>query len=57
MMLHKDYDVTIQYHQGKTYMVADTLSQKVVCMGNLAYLSVSKRPLAKEIWTLESKFM
>ncbi|WMV50634.1 hypothetical protein MTR67_044019, partial [Solanum verrucosum] len=41
----------------KANVVADALSQKVVSMGSLACLSVSKRPLAKEIQTLESKFM
>ena len=57
MKLIKDYDVTIQYHPGKANVVADTLSRKMVVMGNLAYLSVTKGPLAKEIQTLESKFM
>ncbi|WMV19082.1 hypothetical protein MTR67_012467 [Solanum verrucosum] len=53
----KDYDVTIQYHPGKANVVVDALSQKAVSMGSLACLSVTKRPLAKEIQTLESKFM
>ncbi|WMV49749.1 hypothetical protein MTR67_043134 [Solanum verrucosum] len=53
----KDYDVTIQYHPGKANVVADTLSRKVVSIGSLACLSVTKRPLTKEIQTLESKFM
>ena len=57
MKLLKDYDVTIQYHLGKANVVADPLSQKTVSMGSLACLSVSKRPLSKEIQTLESKFM
>ena len=57
MELLKDYDVTIQYHPGKANVVADTLSRKTVVMGNLAYLSVTKGPLVKEIQTLESKFM
>ena len=37
--------------------MADTLSRKAVSMGSLACLSVTKRPLAKEIQTLQSKFM
>lgn len=57
MELLKDYDVTIQYHQGKAYVVANVLSRKAVSMGSLAYLSVSKRPSAKETQTLESKFI
>lgn len=57
MELLKDYDITIQYHPGKANVVEDALSQKTVSMDSLACLSVSKRPLAKEIQTLESKFM
>ena len=57
MELLKYYDVTIQYHPIKANVVAYTLSQKVVSMGSLSCLSVTKRPLAKEIQTLESKFM
>lgn len=45
----KDYDVTIQYHIGKTNMVADALRWKPIRMGSLARLSASKRPLAKKI--------
>ena len=55
MKLLKNYDVTIQYHPGKANVVADTLSQKAANM-SLAYLSVSKWLLAKEIQTLEYKF-
>ena len=57
MELLKDYDVTIQYNSGKANVVADALSRKAVSMGSLVCLSVTKRPLAKEIQTLESKFM
>ncbi|WMV30755.1 hypothetical protein MTR67_024140 [Solanum verrucosum] len=41
----------------KANVVADALSRKAVSMGSLAYLSVTKQPLAKEIQTLESKLM
>ena len=34
MELLKDYDVTIQYRQGKAYMVVDALSRKVISMGS-----------------------
>ncbi|WMV33179.1 hypothetical protein MTR67_026564 [Solanum verrucosum] len=57
MELLKDYYVIIQYRPGKANMVADILSQKTVSMGSLAFLGVSKRPLAKEIQTFKSKFM
>ncbi|KAH0729489.1 hypothetical protein KY290_000612 [Solanum tuberosum] len=57
MELLKNYDVTIQYHPSKANVVAYALSRKAVSMDSLACLSVSKRPLAKEIQTLESKFM
>ncbi|KAH0702377.1 hypothetical protein KY285_016655 [Solanum tuberosum] len=57
MELLKDYDVTIQYQPGKPNVVANALSRKVVSMDSLACLSVTKRPLAKEIQTLESKIM
>ncbi|WMV14704.1 hypothetical protein MTR67_008089 [Solanum verrucosum] len=55
--LLKDYDVTIQYHPRKANVVTDALSRKTVSMGSLACLSVTKRPLAKEIQTLKSKCM
>ncbi|WMV49538.1 hypothetical protein MTR67_042923, partial [Solanum verrucosum] len=57
MELLKDYDVTIQYHPDKGNIMAYALSRKAVSMGSLACLGVTKRPLAKEIQTLESKFM
>ncbi|KAH0673662.1 hypothetical protein KY284_024749 [Solanum tuberosum] len=57
MELPKDSDVTIQYYPGKANVVADALTQKTMSVGSLACLSVSKRPLAKEIQTLEFKFM
>ncbi|WMV58920.1 hypothetical protein MTR67_052305 [Solanum verrucosum] len=57
MELLKDYDVTIQYHSGKANVMADALSRKVVSMGSFVCLSATKRPLAKEIQTLVSKFI
>ena len=57
MKLLKDYDVTIQYHSGKADIVADAFSTKVVSIGSLASSSVSKRPFAKQILSLESTFM
>ncbi|WMV34736.1 hypothetical protein MTR67_028121 [Solanum verrucosum] len=57
MKLLKDYDVTIQYHSGKANVVVGALIRKAVSMNSLACLSVTKRPLAKEIQTLMSKFM
>ncbi|WMV45000.1 hypothetical protein MTR67_038385, partial [Solanum verrucosum] len=55
--LTKVYDVTIHYHSGKANMVVDALSRKTISMDTLNCLGVSKRPLAKEIWILEYKFM
>ena len=41
--LIKDYDVLIQYHPGKTNVVADALSRKSTA--NLACIVTSQRPL------------
>lgn len=57
MVLLKDYDITIQYHQGKDYGVAGTLNPETMNMGSLTCLGVSKQPLSKEIQTLEPKFI
>ena len=57
MELLKDYDITILYHPGKANVVADALSRKARSMGSLAYLQVSRRPLAREIQTLANDFM
>ena len=46
--LHNDYDVTIQYHPGKVDAVADALSEKVVSIGSLACLSITKLQLARK---------
>ncbi|WMV45764.1 hypothetical protein MTR67_039149 [Solanum verrucosum] len=54
---HYLYGVKCEYHPGKASVVADALSRKTVSMGSLACLSISKRPLDKEIQTLESKFI
>ncbi|WMV45652.1 hypothetical protein MTR67_039037, partial [Solanum verrucosum] len=44
-------------HWGKANMVEDKLSRKTVSMDNLACFGISKCPFAKEIQTLDSKFM
>ena len=46
--LLKDYDMTIQHNPGKANVVANALSGKEVSMRSLAYLRVSRRPLARE---------
>ncbi|WMV18783.1 hypothetical protein MTR67_012168 [Solanum verrucosum] len=57
MELLKDYDITILYHPGKANVVVDALSRKTQSMGSLAYLQVSRRPLAREIQNLVNDFM
>ncbi|XP_070015583.1 uncharacterized protein [Nicotiana sylvestris] len=52
LKLIKDYDKDILYHQGKANMVADALSRK--SMGSLAHLGADQRPLAREVYQLES---
>ena len=37
--------------------MADAISQNVVSMDSLAFLSITKRPFAKKIQTLKSKFI
>ena len=49
MKLLKDYDVTIQCYRGKSNIVEDVLSQKLVSMDRFCYLSGTKLLLAKEI--------
>lgn len=56
MELLKYHDFIIQYHPSNN-VVADVLSLKAVRMGSLCCLSRTRGPLAKEIPTLESKFM
>lgn len=53
----KDYDVNIQYHTSKANLVVDALSLKMVSLGSLACLRVSKQPLAREVQTLASLSM
>ena len=38
-------------------LVADALSRKAGSMGSLAHLQVSRRPLAREVQTLDNDFM
>lgn len=57
MKLLKDYVFTIQYDPGKANVLTDTLSKKNVSICSLAWLSVTKRPLAKEIQILGCKFI
>ena len=49
--------MTILYHQGKTNVVADALSQKAVSMASLAMLQVDERPLARDIQSLANSFV
>ena len=53
----QDYDLTIQYHTCKANIVVDSVIQNVVSMDSLAFLSITKRPFAKKIQTLKSKFI
>ena len=42
---------------GKDNVVANASTRKSVSMGSIAYYSVTKQPLAKEIQTLKAKFI
>ena len=55
--LLKDYDMTILYHLGKTYIVANALSQKAVSMGSLAMLKVIEHLLSRDVQSLTSSFV
>ena len=57
MELLKDYDITILYHPGKANVVADALSREAGSMGSLAHLQISRRPLSREVQTLENDLM
>ena len=50
MELLKDYDCSILYHLGKANVVADALSRKSA--GSLAYISIERRPIIKELHEL-----
>ncbi|WMV23779.1 hypothetical protein MTR67_017164 [Solanum verrucosum] len=49
--LLKDYECAILYHPGKANVVVDALSRK--SMGSLAHLTLTRRPLAREIHKLK----
>ncbi|XP_070050302.1 uncharacterized protein [Nicotiana tomentosiformis] len=55
--LLKDYDNTILYDLGKANVVADALSRKEESLGSLAYLAVTKRPLALDVQALANQFV
>lgn len=57
MELLNDYYVTSQYHPCKENFVAHTMNRKAISMGSLAHFSGTKQLLAKEIQTLEFKFV
>ena len=50
MKLIKDYDLVIDYHLGKTNLVADALSQKSLVM--LAHIRTAYVPLLLDMKTL-----
>lgn len=56
MELIKDFDISILYHLGKANMVVDELNQKPVRMVSLAFLEVSRHPLARVVWSLDNNF-
>ena len=57
MKLLKDDDISILHHPGKANVVADALSRKAGSIGSLVHLQVSRRPLAREVQTLDNDFM
>ena len=50
MELLKDYDYTIQFHQGRVNVVVDALSRK--SSRSLAHIQEVRRPLIKELHEL-----
>lgn len=57
MELLRDYNMTIFFHLGKSNMVVDSLTQKVVSMGNLVILVDEGRPLLMDIQWLDNSFI
>ena len=55
--LQKDYDVTILYHPGKAYVMADALSRKTHSMRILAALSIEDIPLARDVQILANSLV
>ena len=46
----KDYDMSFHYHQGKSNVVADSLSQ--LSMGSVSHIDDEKKKLVKEVHQL-----
>ena len=46
----KDYDMSFHYHQGKSNVVADSLSQ--LSMGSVSHIDDEKKELVKEVHQL-----
>lgn len=57
MELIKDYDISILYHPDKANMRVDALIQNPKSMESLAWLEVSRCPLAREVQTLTNSIM
>lgn len=57
MELIKDFDISILCHQGNTNMVVNALSWKLASIRSLTLLDVSRRPLVRELQSLDNDFM
>ncbi|XP_070013196.1 uncharacterized protein [Nicotiana sylvestris] len=55
--LLKDYNITILYHPWKANVVADALSRKALCMGNIAFIPIGERLLSSDVQALANEFM